>query len=438
MTPATVAAEPFKPEREFRLPEDFLRQLTAVGEVDILVFVPTLNNRATIARVLNALQLGLVKYFPRDRAALLSADGGSQDGTPELARDAAITDFRGFLSANPLRTMHRITTSYEGARGSAAAMELLLTAADLLRAKVCAVVSPDLESITPEWIESLARPVRREEFDFVAPIFHRHKYEGLLIKNLVAPVFRAIYGVRVQEPVSGEFAFSRRLVSYIVNGGPGHGPCCNAGLGLGLLTTAVINNYRICQSFLGPRIYRSHQQESDLVQVLQDTLGSLLQGLEVNESSWIERNGSSALPTFGFEYSVALQPVRISRKRLLQAFRLGVGQLGEILERVLTAETWQGVQEIARIGDAAFRFPDELWVRVVYEFAASYHHRILNRDHLLQALLPLYRGRIFSFVADTERDTPQEVEGRLEELSQAFERLKPYLIELWKMEKGAQ
>ena len=130
--------------------------------------------------------------------------------------------------------------------------------------------------------------------------------------------------------------------------------------------------------------------------------------------------------------------MRISRKRLLQGFRLGVGQLGEILGRLLAPETWIGVQEIARLQDTAFRFPDDLWVRVVYDFAASYHHRTLNRDHLLQALLPLYRGRIFSFVADTERDTPEEVEGRLEKLSLAFERLKPYLIERWNMEKGAQ
>src|SRR4029079_2248889 len=98
--------------------------------------VPSLNNRATIGHVLNALQLGLVKYFPRDRAAVLNADGGSQDGTQEAVRNAAITDFRGFLSANPLRTMHRIITTYDSNRGSAAAMELLLTAADLLRAKV--------------------------------------------------------------------------------------------------------------------------------------------------------------------------------------------------------------------------------------------------------------------------------------------------------------
>ena len=438
MTPATVDVEPSRPERELRFPEDFLRQLTAVGEVDILVFVPSLNNRATIGHVINALQLGLVKYFPRDRTAVLNADGGSQDGTQEAVRDAAISDFRGFLSANPLRTMHRITTTYDSNRGSAAAMELLLTAADLLRAKVCAVVSPDLESITPEWIESLVRPVRREEFDFVTPIFHRHKYEGLLIKNLVAPAFRAMYGVRVKEPVSGEFAFSRRLVSYVVEGGPGHGPCCNAGLGLGLLTAAAVNNFRICQSFLGPRIYRSHQQESDLVRLLQDTLGAVLQGIEMNEACWIERKESSAVPTFGFEYSVALQPVRISRKRLLEGFRLGVGQLGEILGLVLAPETWLGVQEIARLQDSAFRFPDELWARVVYDFAASYHLRTLNRDHLLQALLPLYRGRIFSFVANTERDTPEEVEARLEKLSLAFERLKPYLIERWKIEKGAQ
>src|SRR5579884_4172092 len=93
------------------LSDDFVRKLTAVGEVDILVGVPTFNNRTTIAHVVNAVQLGLVKYFPRERVVIINPDGGSTDGTSEIVRTSSIQDFRSMLSASPLRTIHRITTS---------------------------------------------------------------------------------------------------------------------------------------------------------------------------------------------------------------------------------------------------------------------------------------------------------------------------------------
>ncbi len=431
-----IAMEATAPAPETaELADDFLRQLTAAGEVDILLFVPTLNNRDTIGHVMNALQLGLVKYFPRERTAVLNADGGSHDGTTEVVRESIVKDFRAFLSANPLRTMHRITATYDSNKGSFGAVELLLSAAELTRAKACAVVSPDLQSISPEWVESLVRPIRREEFGFVAPIYHRHKYEGLLIKNLISPVFRAAYGFRIREPMGSEFAFSGQLASRLLESEGWQRRCCEVGPAMAMMAAAIANNFRVCQSFLGPRVYQARHQETDLVRLFQESVGALFQGLEAEAACWMNKSGSSPVPTFGFEYSVALQPVRVSRKRLLQGFRLGVEELVAILEVILAPETLRAVQELGRMSDAEFHFPDELWVKVVYEFAASYHRSVLARDHLLQALLPLYRGKVFSFVTETERATTAEIEKRREELCLVCERLKPYLLERWSQEK---
>src|SRR5208282_892729 len=131
---------------ETLLTDDFLRQITAAGEVDILVGVPTLNNHDTIARVVSAIRVGFVKYFPRERAALVNVDGGSKDGTQEIVSSTAAPDFRAFLASSPLRTMHTLTTSYGAMQGKGGALHVILAAAELLRAKVCAIVSPDLES----------------------------------------------------------------------------------------------------------------------------------------------------------------------------------------------------------------------------------------------------------------------------------------------------
>src|SRR5580692_2373182 len=92
------------------LNDDCLRQITAAGEVDILIGVPTFNDHDTIARVISAIRVGLVKYFPRDRTALINVDGGSTDGTQQIVNTTVAPDFRTFLAPVPLRTMHTLTT----------------------------------------------------------------------------------------------------------------------------------------------------------------------------------------------------------------------------------------------------------------------------------------------------------------------------------------
>jgi hypothetical protein len=49
------------------LTDDFLRELINVGEVDILIGVPTYNDAETVGQVLQALRAGLLQYFPGPR-----------------------------------------------------------------------------------------------------------------------------------------------------------------------------------------------------------------------------------------------------------------------------------------------------------------------------------------------------------------------------------
>ncbi len=90
---------------ETLLTDDFLRQLINVGEVDIVVGLPTHNNAKTIESVLRAIQAGILKCFPRERAVIINADGGSQDGTPELVMGASIDDVWKASKVYALRTL---------------------------------------------------------------------------------------------------------------------------------------------------------------------------------------------------------------------------------------------------------------------------------------------------------------------------------------------
>jgi glucosylglycerate synthase len=414
------------------LSDEFIRKLTAVGEVDILVGVPTFNNRRTIEQVVNAIQLGLVKYFPRERVVLVNPDGGSNDGTPEAVEKSSIPDFRTLLSSSPLRTIHRISTTYGGVDGKSSAWRIIMAAADLLRARACAVVSPDLESITPEWMEALVRPIYKEQFDLVTPIYHRHKYDGLLVKNIIAPVIRSVYGMKVREPVGGEFGFSGRLACHYLEQDVWHEEYVRARTEIWLTTRAIADGFRLCQSFLGPKIHAPETSAQNIVATIQDALGALFRCMENQQSYWVSRTEPpQPVPIFGFEYSSGLEPRRINRKKMLTMFKNGVSQLTPILESILTAETLGEIQGVSQQEEKHFRFPDELWVKTIYEFAASYHHSVINREHLLQALTPIYRGRIYSVVLESQRADAEQIERRIEALGQEYEKLRPQLVEEW-------
>jgi glucosylglycerate synthase len=414
------------------LTDEFLRQLTAVGEVDLLVGVPTFNDADTIQHVISAIQIGLVKYFPRQRTVVINPDAGSRDGTPELVKSSSVPDFRSALAANPLRTSHTITTTYRPSMGSGEALRLTCAAADLLRAKACALISSDLVSITPEWVDALLRPVYREGFDLLTPVYERHKFDALLIKHILSPLIRAAYGWEIVEPAGGEFGFSGVVAVHLLAQEAWHEDFLRDGWPLWVTTTALAGGYRSCQSFLGPKIQAGKAPAESLPGTIQRTLGSLFRSLEMHENFWISQTECKAPPTFGFQSEMDLAPVRMSKKRMLDMFRTGVEELSSILQKVLSPATFQAIRDVAGQDGGPSHFPDELWVKTIYEFAAAYHHSVINRDHLLQALTPIYRGRVGSYLRENQGAGLNELKTRLASLNLEYERLKPYLTQAWR------
>ncbi len=57
---------------------------------------------------------------------------------------------------------------------------------------------------------------------------------------------------------------------------------------------------------------------------------------------------------------------------------------------------------------------DELWTRVVMDFACAHKHQRVARNHLLKSLTPLYLARVASFVTETRHLVSSEVEERIE------------------------
>ena len=419
---------------ESYLSDDFLRQLINVGEVDILVGLPTHNNAKTIGSIVQTIQSGILRGFPRERAVIINADGGSRDGTPELVTGGSIDDVRPASNLYALRTLHAVSTKYASSPASEVAFRTILAAAELLRAKACVVMSPESANIEPEWLSKLLRPIYRDGFDLVTPTYRRHKLEGLLITNLLYPMTRALYGLRIREAYSLEFGFSGRLGSQFLEQNVWTDGTEGSGVELRFTLAAITGRYRICQSFLGEKDH-IERRAADLVPALRQTVGALFSALDPDFPVWSAVAGSQPVASTGANQEVLLTPVRVNRKRLREMFSTGVAELESVFQSILSPPTLAELQRIARTGkekEEEFDYPAELWVRTVYEFAASYQKSVISRDHIVQALAPLFRGRMFTFLMENRDASANDVENNIEGLCLEFERLKPYLLQMWK------
>jgi len=421
-----------KPER--LLPEDALLAVEKLqGTADVVIGIPSYNNARTIGHVVRAAQAGLAKYYPQLKAVIINSDGGSTDGTRESVVASKLEDSQLLFLNTPMFPVHRLSLPYHGIPGKGSAFRLVFQLAERLGAKACAVVDSDLRSITPEWFDLLLRPVLHAGFDFVAPYYHRHKFDGTITNSIVYPLTRALYGLRVRQPIGGDFGMSSRLFSRYLESNDWETDTARYGIDIWMTTIAIAEGYRVCQSFLGAKLHDAKDPGADLSDMLHQVVGSVFMLMQDYERVWKARAASEDVDLFGFRFGVGLDPITINVDRMLKAFRLGCHDLGEIWERALQPDTHAAVLRMGQDSSrgAPFHMEDELWVRIIMDFAVSYKRQPVERGYLLRSLTPLYLARVASFVSEVENLISEEVEQRIEQLCICFEHLKPDLIARW-------
>jgi len=420
------------------LPDEARRAAEDIRRADLVIGIPSYNNARTIGHVVRAAYAGLAKYFPNSTAVVINSDGGSTDNTREAVLSAQVEYSHLMLVSTPLVAAHRLSFPYHGVPGKGSAFRMVFQMAQTLEAKACAVVDSDLRSITPEWIDLLLRPIVSANYDFVAPYYSRHKYDGTITNSIVYPLTRMLYGVSVRQPIGGEFGVSARLIRRYLERQDWETDVGRFGIDIWMTTIAIAEGYRVCQSFLGAKLHDAKDPGSDLSAMLLQVVGSVFTLMQEFAPAWQNRVGSTPAELFGFRFDVGLDPVQVNVERMLRAFRLGCAELGEIWTITMDPRTLAAVRTLAdsvedsgRESGRKFHLDDELWAEVVLEFACAYQRHPIARSQILRSLTPLYLARVASFVRETEILSAAEVEDRIEQLCLTFEHLKPELIARW-------
>jgi glycosyltransferase involved in cell wall biosynthesis len=398
----------------------------------LVIGVVSYNHTNTVGRVVRAVEEGLAACCPSHEARIVLADGGSTDGTVVNARHAIGTATP--LIEAPYSTPVTAPASmpYHGVPGRPRALRAVLEIARDRQAGVCGIVDAGDQAIEPAWIRRLTGPVMSGDFDYVSAYYLRHPYDGAITKSIVYPMFRALYGLRLRQPAGGEFACSARLVRHYLDQDLWEGEGTEVGIDIWLTSVAASGGFRVCEAALGVRRSAPSESAPDLSTTIAQVVGSLYVDVERYVDVWQRVRGSRPVPLTGDPGRADPDEPLVSLERMIDSFRLGYRELREVWTWVLPPKSIIALRRAAEMPPERFRLDDDLWARVIYDFAIGHRLHVLPRDHLLRSLTPLYAGWMASFISQV-RDRPNpEVETRLEEVCAAFEAEKPYLISRWR------
>ena len=410
------------------LPPDVDRQLDGLPRAEVAVGILTYNNAATVPAVVDAIRGGLEKHLTGMPAVLINADAGSSDATVERLADSGLPFVRAHHDA-PAGQLGAVP--FHGVPGRGVAMRLAVGIARRLGVRALLVLEADVTSVTAEWIERLGRPVLDQGADLVMPVHARHRYDGTITNLVLAPLVGALFGRRLHQPLSGPRALSARLLERLATV-PRWPEIGRSMTDLWMIGTAIADGLSIHEARLGRWRVESSTRTVDLPTMVAQTLGAVFAVMDEYEDLWLEVPKGPPVPADGPPMVPSNEPVQIDVERMVGAFARGLRDLGTIWEHVLAPDTLGDVLSLEADDVERFRFPDELWARVVYDFALGHHWSVVYRDHLLRSLVPLYLGRTAAFVLATRRDDAATVERALDGVGTAFERQKTYLVDRWR------
>ena len=392
--------------------DDQLRDgLARVGSADLLVGIPSFNNARTVGHVARTVALGLRTHFPGATPVIVNADGGSTDGTSDVV-------------ARSTGDIPTITGAYVGPPGKGSAFRAIFEIATQLGVEACAVVDSDLRSITPEWIERLISPVRGGTADYVTPLYARHKFDGTITNNVAYPLTRALYGVRLRQPIGGEFGFSPAIARDFLDGTALGGSdvwstdVARFGIDIYMTTTALVTGRRVVQAFLGAKIHDPKDPGADLAPMFGQVVSTLFRLAITNPKMWLPVHDSHATAIVGSIDPVEPEAVNASVELLQQKYLDG-------------REEHQGTWKSILSRPVPDRVDDAAWARIIFDFLLASRARPDELQGYVTALVPLYFARVASFIEEAADLDTEAAEALVERQAVTFEALKPELVGRW-------
>jgi|SRR5579862_254797 len=313
-----------------------------------------------------------------------------------------------------------------------------LTAADFVSAHQLAVkneakgvliLGAEASSLDAHVLRDLANAVLGEGMDLAVPHYDLPPNAGMVNSAILYPLTRALFASRTRFPLAIDLGLSMRMAERLAAAAQRLVAANRSDAPIWPISEAMVAGFSVGECAAGTRVL-PHPAEPDLNTILPFVTGSLFGDIEAKAAFW---QRARQLPPFRQANGAAhSSPADAAAdvNQMLQGFRLAYTNLLDIWSLVLPPNSLIGLKRLYRTDAAAFRMPEDLWSRIVYDFVLAYRLRSLNRSHLLGAMIPLYLAWVAGHVNAIASGV--DPESHIEATAAAFEAEKPYAVSRWR------
>jgi hypothetical protein len=388
----------------------YRNDIPEVEKCDIVVGIPSFNNATTVAHVARTAAEGIRRL--QLKGLIVNSDGGSTDGTVEA-----------FLASDTFE-VPKFSLRYKGIPGKGSAVRALFEVAHKSKATIFIMLDSDLRGVEPWWIERMARPILEEKTDYVTPLYLRHKYDGTITNNVCYPLTSALYGVKVRQPIGGDFAVGSKSIEVFLSKPENVWQSNVARFGIDIwMTTTAINELEKLpvQAALGAKVHDVKDPGKQLQGMFVQVVQTLFELMIEYQDRWKTVGELIDTEIYGEQPAQRVEEIVVDLKNLKEKASKTLRE--RMPSRVsLRRELLESILENGTLGA-------EQWVETVYEFALAYKRE--RSEELVLDLLPFYFARVADFVEKTKDMDSVEAEKLIESQLQLFMRLKEPFKRRW-------
>jgi hypothetical protein len=289
------------------------------------------------------------------------------------------------------------------------------------------MLGPGSNSLSPSALRELANAVLASQTDLAVPHYSLPPRAGLVNSAILYPLTRSLFASRVRFPLAIDLGLSLRMAERLANIGQRLTSLNQGDSIIWPVSEASVSGFGIEEFNVGRREL-PQPAEPNLNAILTLVTGSLFADIEAKAAFW-QRPRRLTLEQFSIpdmpEVDGAADIVP-----MVEGFRLAFTNLQEIWSLVLTPNSLLGLKRLSIVEPSAFRMPEGLWARIVFDFLIAYRLRTINRGHLLGALIPLYLAWVAGHINVTATGT--SAEQHIDAVTAAFEADKQYIVSRWR------
>ncbi|MDR1871631.1 MAG: hypothetical protein LBS60_06830 [Deltaproteobacteria bacterium] len=393
-----------------------------VTQADLVVGFLSRNDAPTISRMATKVSEGWRMDYPGLSTALVLSDCHSQDQT--LAN---------FFQTHTGPPKLAVVAPPEKDQATQTLFNLLMVASRL-KAKIVLVQTADTLTIKRTWLRRLINPIADDLADFTNPLYSRNAIDAPVTNLMVYPMFRALFGRRLRQPILTDWAFNDQVLAALLayKDWPDH-----SGLlvpELMVKTIAVTSGFRICQSIMTEGRYGLSNKRMDtphIIKMFQELTLGVFETMIRFKEAWRAVKRSKPTSVIGTDLKPGIFPIRydVNLKELyneIQAllaatepeWRRFLADRPESLRPRLLTASLEDINVSAREWGLFLFYCGNLYATLAES----------DRPKLLEAMTPVFLARFLSFQKQTIGLLGAQVEAKVEESAAILEWLKKELI----------